>query len=78
MEKQTLWLNENDTVHLGNGATLTIQTITEDGEVTFAIDGWSSMVLHDPKTNQLWRNDGMVRGEVTPMSRPRIKKNLRD
>jgi hypothetical protein len=66
MEQQILQLNENDTVHLGNGATLTIQHITADGEVVFAMDGRSSMALHDLKTNQLWRNNGLLRGVIKP------------
>jgi hypothetical protein len=66
MEQQILQLNENDTVHLGNGATLTILNTHDAGEITFAIDGLSSMLLHDLKTQQLWRSHGLVRGVIKP------------
>ena len=66
MEQRTLWLNDNDTVHLGNGTTLTIMNTHNLGEVTFAIQGWSSMILHDLKKQQLWRSDGLVRGVIKP------------
>ena len=52
-----------DTIELGDGTTVKVAAITEQG-VQLDIDGSPSLTISDPKTGQKWKNDGSVKGVI--------------